>query len=792
MVKTFQLVVVVILTLTKVVDQLRTSNENIDADSKMARTMSQMKKYEYCIKIIVVCYAVFDSPPDYEDEINPSPTRVNNAMNEAFKKTRCIPKNLTYAENITFWESVRRWQSEVDEQLLTTNIFTIKEEFDNGKAIKLNLWNIFKIRKVVICNRTKILDEQTTTRAPSTTLPTIETSTAVTTTEIPGEQEKSCDERQEIGIWINEQMQMEDRLSNLIKLPPNILSKLDLHINRNCCPYAILRDRVEVINDNVDAIMQLKALEVYARAKSTGFALLDVRNLMIRLEYLNQKTIKGNNSGGNCCVNWEPEVKGAQSRFQSKKDSIQSYTPNGSIYNSLAEFQNSLAQTINRQEDRLLITEAMSAKYPASRISKSQCCISNNNNNTNNYSNSLPLMDDIQLYDFKQHSSKQLQQSAENLTDTIQSTQMLINEEQTKADSLISLCTEMWMEKQKADNQSKTIDSKLSQLDQDVQQNANNLNAKAPEVQHTNEIADNGNKTLDIIMNKLNNAFGKQIRENERRAREIENFMNSMKEFDLSKEHLFSDCLVIVGKLKVVQKLNLDLDSNKYAFKFDTLRADATLKELYDKLNDFAKKLSMHIANIDSESKKPKENEQYKLLNLIGKQIQDLAPIARKHSKTEDNQSQNIIEAKGKLHAKLTGQPEQVELADSLDAKIKKFVERGISELELKLNASNSSPIGNSAQSPDIFKKLDDLEADFNNLRDQRNGKEQEMLNKIADLKSRLKEVNDKIFNAEAANKKCLTECDFGELPSIEELQDRLHTLKIYLRKRKQATKRGP
>ncbi|KRF84863.1 uncharacterized protein Dvir_GJ26005 [Drosophila virilis] len=367
----------------------------------MGRTMTRMQKHEYCIKIIMVCFAVIDAPPDYEDELNASPTRVSNAMYEEFKKSRCIPKNLNYAENKTFWKNVRRWQSEVDEQLLSTNIFTIKEEFDNGRAIKINLWNIFKIRKVVICNRTKILDEQTTTRAPST----IETSTALTTTEKPVDPKKSCDERQEIGIWINEQMQMEDRLGNLIKMLPNILSKLDLHINRNCCPYAILRDRLEVINDNVDAIMQLKALGVYARAKSTGYALLDVRNLMIRLEYLNQKTIKGNNSGGNCCINWEQEVKGFQSRFQLKKDSIQSYAPISSIYNPLTESQISLAQTINRQEDRLLITEALFEKDPSSRTLKAHCCMSNNNNNKNTYNISLPLMDDMQLYDFTNHST---------------------------------------------------------------------------------------------------------------------------------------------------------------------------------------------------------------------------------------------------------------------------------------------------------------------------------------------------------------------------------------------------
>ncbi|KRF84862.1 uncharacterized protein Dvir_GJ25716 [Drosophila virilis] len=284
----------------------------------------------------------------------------------------------------------------------------------------------------------------------------------------------------------------------------------------------------------------------------------------------------------------------------------------------------------------------------------------------------------------------------------------------------------MRMEKQRADNQSSLINSKLSQLDQNVQQNAKNLNAKAPEIQNSYGIVDSGNKTLDIIRNKLNKA------------------------------------------------------------------ADATLKELYDRLGDFAKRLSIHVANIGSESKRPKENEQHKLLSLIGKQVQDLTPIARNHSKTEDDQSQNIITAKGKLRAKFDDQPEQLELADSLDAKIKKYIERGINELELKLNASNSSPTGNSAHSSDIFKKLDDLEAGFNDLREQRNGKEQDMLNKIADLKSRLKEVNDKIFNAEAAHKKCLVECDFGELPSIEELQARLQTLKIYLRKRKQANKRSP
>ncbi|XP_034483221.1 uncharacterized protein LOC117788545 [Drosophila innubila] len=273
----------------------------------------------------MVCYLLLDSPPDYDDDEEESLQVDNSAMNihtkyatnlidEEFRKARCIPNNLTDKEIKSYWKHVRRWQREVEKQFLSTNIFIVKEELDGGRAIKINLWNVFKIQMFVICNKTKESDDSS-----------IESTTSlqnINTFEIK-EDQWNCNANMEIGIWINDQIKVEKFMEAITNKFSNILAKIEMQINKNCCPYAILRDRIEVINDNIDTILQLRTLDQYERAESNGYAWLDVQNLLSnKLDYLEARLNSMTNQSKISLKRLLATIHKLEARLRTVKDQI--------------------------------------------------------------------------------------------------------------------------------------------------------------------------------------------------------------------------------------------------------------------------------------------------------------------------------------------------------------------------------------------------------------------------------------------------------------------------------------
>ncbi|KAH8397271.1 hypothetical protein KR215_011622, partial [Drosophila sulfurigaster] len=254
------------------------------------RSSLESNKYEYCVKIIKVCYLLWDAPPDYDDESEDHDSD-NLEIDEQIRRAKCVPKHQSSQDNAIYWRNVRRWQREVEKLFLSTHMFEVIEELDGGNAIKINLINLFHIKMMVICNRTRMMNNVNS-------------------------ETDNCDENQEIGIWINEQVKCDTILEDLNNRVPNILNTLETHLYKNCCPYSILRDRLEVINDNIDTIMQLNSVE-HGGFISTGNASIDMQNLVIRLEFLNRKMISDKTST-QCCKNWEESEKSAKYRYQTE------------------------------------------------------------------------------------------------------------------------------------------------------------------------------------------------------------------------------------------------------------------------------------------------------------------------------------------------------------------------------------------------------------------------------------------------------------------------------------------
>ncbi|KRG06788.1 uncharacterized protein Dmoj_GI26468 [Drosophila mojavensis] len=328
-------------------------------DTILEMDVGEMKKYEYCVKVVVICYTVHDSPTDSDGDYD-----------NYIKKNGCIKKGLSEEDNTTYWEYVHQWQHEVEEIMLDLNILTISEQYDQGNCIKIDLGLYFHIPKIVVCDRRKMYGDTltpiitTTATTTTTTTTTISTTTKTTTTTTTTTTEPTtteiiehgpqCNESDQKGKWIKEQTELVRRLPTLVSRLPNVEAKLNVLLNRNCCPYPIIRDRVEIINDIVDLLIQLFCVPFTERAKSTGYALLDIENFMTRLGELNLHAPQNNRFNCSCCSDWQVDVKGVIERFRKTLISIvPDYVSIISILNSLSGNQNNLVQNSKISEEHL-------------------------------------------------------------------------------------------------------------------------------------------------------------------------------------------------------------------------------------------------------------------------------------------------------------------------------------------------------------------------------------------------------------------------------------------------------
>ncbi|XP_062131709.1 interaptin [Drosophila sulfurigaster albostrigata] len=656
------------------------------------RSSLENNKYEYCVKIIKVCYLLWDAPPDYDDESEDQDSD-NLEIDEQIRRAKCVPKHQSSQDNTIYWQNVRRWQREVEKLFLSTHMFEVIEELDGGNAIKINLINLFHIKMMVICNRTRMMNNVNS-------------------------ETDNCDENQEIGIWINEQLKCDTILEDLTNRVPNILNTLETHLYKDCCPYSILRDRLEVINDNIDTIMQLNSLEENGGFKSSGNASIDMQNLVIRLEFLNRKMISDKTSP-QCCKNWAESEKSAKYRYQTAMNHLIDTSSTSVTSNQSTEFYKHFNKDAEHLEIKILASENYH-QQSNSNMTKNNCCSSNNQ-----LKNIQMLLNEyITSTNFSKHSNNELRKSIENTNKIIINSEILLNNEQNQLNDLNSVCS---VKCSKNPVNKSTFQSKLRYLEDEVQQmmssNINNL----------------------TIPN--------------------ENDEVEQKEYNAVEDDL-QNCLDSVERKKadmpeLIALYNANLKSHR-EIKEDRENA---IKDLRNKLN------KLQLANLNQSNKLEDNNAKERLEN----RLKDIRPILDEKTQAIHRQSEMLNEIQSKLSENYTNSKRMLDKVKSTNFEINNKIEGQLNELEHKLNSTNLQKIKNS-------EKIDYLEARLKTMKNQSQNSIQRLLATIDVLENRLKEVNNEIKESKDKAKKCSESCDLGKLPTIEQLENRLNVLQKTLK----------
>ncbi|XP_060656253.1 putative leucine-rich repeat-containing protein DDB_G0290503 [Drosophila nasuta] len=686
------LTLIAIFAATKEIIAYHSSNKLKYHRKISVRSSLESKKYEYCVKIISVCYLLWDAPPDYEDE-NEDQDLENLEIDEQIRRAKCVPQHQSSQDNAIYWQNVRRWQREVEKLFLSTHMFEVIEELDGGNAIKINLWSLFHIKMMVICNRTRMINNVNS-------------------------ETDNCDENQEIGIWINEQVKCDTILEDFTNRVPNILNTLETHLYKDCCPYSILRDRLEVINDNIDTIMQLNSLEENGGFISTGNASIDMQNLVIRLEFINRKLISDKTST-QCCKNWAESEKSAKYRYQTEMNQLMDISSTSVTSNQSTEFYKNFNTNAEHLEIKILASENYHPQ-PNSNMTKNNCCSSKNQ-----FKNIQMLVNEyIISTNFSKNPNDELRKSIENTKNIIRNSEILLNNELNQLNDLNSVCSD----KCSKDPISKsTFQSKLRYLEDEVQQmmssNINNLT-----IPNENDEIEQKEYTAD--------------------EDELQNCLDSVERQKADMRQL-------------IAVYNANMESHREIKK----DRENVIKDLRNKLN------KLRLANSNQSNKLEDNNAKERL----EKRLKDIRPILDEKTQTVHRQSEMLNEIQSKLSENYTNSKRLVDKVKSTNFEINNKIEGQLNELEHKLNSTNLQKIKNS-------KKLDYLEARLKSMKNQSQNSIQRLLATIDALENRLKEVNNEIKESKDKAKKCSESCDLGKLPNIEQLQNRLNVLEKTLK----------
>ncbi|SPP76033.1 uncharacterized protein LOC117580380 [Drosophila guanche] len=452
----------------------------------ISRSLTQSQKFEQCIKIVAICHLIWDSPPEYdyieyedndedinEETLGPEETYVS--IKEDYKKAKCIPPGLSQKDLAKFWEAVAEWETEVKNLFLVEKFVPIVKEFDN--AIKINLWGVLRLRKTIMCYRSMFSNPKPpqtttiTTTGRSTQLTT--TSTAISSTTVSPLTVSSCNAYTEIGVWIYEQINGTLSLDKLIKKLPRIVGKLERHVRRSCCPYQPVRDRVEVVHDGIDFILEFHRIEPYKRAQSSGFIGADIDNLKTRLKYLSSVLAEGGKgekpSVGTCCPAWSEQLESFEKEFEKLVEKLRGNT-----------FSLDITGLTNKQKDlershsgQIKLFEKLEALHnsQASEVTES-CC-----QKEKIVENIEKCLEDLKSVNALSESTKvlgSLQERLNQTSETLKSTERLLMAEEANIRKITYLCRELCptQKKQRLGQQSTSVRLLEAQV--------NEMNDKAP------------------------------------------------------------------------------------------------------------------------------------------------------------------------------------------------------------------------------------------------------------------------------------------------------------------------
>lgn len=679
---------ILVLALARVVIQQRViHHDNHHEHTIKARSNDTgFEKYEMCIKSIMICFLLEDAAIDYDDteeipeEVGDVHVRNKETIIQTrFKRARCIPRNITSAARAKFWKTARMWQLEVEKFFLNENMF-IQIEGKNG-YIKIKLWDVYNMPQNVTCNGTISLPTKTTVPPPTSSIPN---------------GSAQCDERQEIAIWIGDQVAGVKGVDTLTSKVEGILDQLSQKINgESCHPYADIWNKIEMINDNIDLILKLRGLDLPVRHTATGNTKLDLQNLAIRLQYLKQEPVDGKQTGSMCCKNWDEQVKGVRDRITALLQFDQSAT--SSSYDELHQSYIRLQQNFALQVDRLIKAEKVyNSQVNAKRIPCPRCAVL-----------------ESRLIDLE----KRLHDRNKVISSAM--TRMLeINENPEQR----VIYTDSDNDNDHEDISHLSLNDRLAYIERKIKKMNNNA--------------------IDIIeyYKKLSSSIAN---EDHRKIYAIREELNRLQE----------------------EPKNPDLTRN-----FHVIENYQTNVELNNCLKELNTACHAPIDGIDF------GNDETNILKLEVRVTEHLKILKKLHKKSEEQKSK-ITDFREEMNKQLEEKEQLLKSSDAKEAKRQNDIKVRIDQLEQNIIEANA----NSKDISNILNKLQAMEKSLDSIPAENNN--QALLETIERLKKDLAVLNERIDKINASAQKCSSKCDWGDLPSAEELQERLQALEMKLKK---------
>lgn len=646
---------------------------NTDVATARPSNETGFRRYEMCIKEIMICFMLQDAAIDYDDvdyvtsdeDVGDVHVRdKENIVHWRFRKANCVPLNVSSATRKKFWRNVQLWQEEVEKLFLNENMFIHSEE-DNGQ-FKIKLWKIHKMPQNVTCNKT------------------------LANPIIPPKEE--CDEEQSIAIWIRDQIVGGKRVDTLTTKAAKILDELSERFhNEGCHSYADIRNKIDMINDNIDFILGLRGAILPKRSASTGNTRQDLNNLTIRLQYLKENPM----GSSECCTNWEQQVERVKERVNALLQVDRSKI--NTEYDELQQSYTRLQQEYTVQLNRLIEAEQVyKAQVKARRPSCTRCVF-------------------------------------------LDSKVKFLGKRMQYRDKVIESSMQRKME-YRGKPKLELIDTELVGIENDPLVNFDR----------------NSDDSLENIVEKI-----------EKMNLDADGIIEVYEKLSISankdKQKSIQDLMEELNRLREEQKRLTSAISDRGLDSSVSYKNSIELNNCFQKLN----------AQCHTQTEGPMDlSKQETDLSKIDAQITELILELTKLRTESREQAMQLENFKEESNNRIEEKQKLIDLSDAKESiRLKQFKER-IDRLEQDIIDANA----NTEDFSKINAKLLALEKSLYKMRTADN--DASLLLTIEQLKHDLAVLNEDIDNINVSAHKCSIKCDWGDLPSYEELLDRLNALK--------------
>ncbi|XP_044570567.1 uncharacterized protein LOC26515415 isoform X2 [Drosophila ananassae] len=701
---------------------------------------TETQKFEFCIKLILVCRFVRDRPEDYTDSdeyglhTNETDIYFNNIMSE-YRRANCLPKGLSKTGMNKFSQLILRWTNEVKQMFLNPKLFIVVDEDIRGRSFKVNFGSMQGW-----CNGTD--DEPSAPRFSTTTTakPDIQISPDV------------CYEESVVGRWLVPETKGLRQLEKLFKRYPEFLEKLHKYTKLNCCPYGAIRDRIEIINDGIDFLHELQGIESFSKAEYSGVVSSDFSKLRDRLEYLiliNNKN-GGNHSSEKCCSGFMDLLKKFGNDFENNLRNLKSSQPNFDATPYIERYKG----LENGHVDRLKIFQNLEALF--GNKNKADACCDNKNNTIYELEKLLKDLKPRASIENKTNIFDPIKENLANSDEILSRTKSLIGLEDVQLQKLESSC-------------GKSCHTNKKKIIQDLNTKMDALNRKYGEI----------NALVNLNWSKLN----KSLEEVSLRVNEMPDIIANMDKIkkpiprSIKRASLSESSSITSKYLKEISIVSKTIDetniTNKRSLFIHEMHESHSknqtieLKETFNNIEESIRKYNSTTSNKELSSF---END----FNRLAKEIRDLNDIEiGTLATTIKNRKREFDLENEKFMKQFEDFTRTIKLKIEIIKKDNSKMEHRLLQLENKLNTTPTK----------FEERLNYMEVAWKAISKLYGLPEESYLGRIELAQKHLRDLNEAIARMEQNAEDCIYECDLGELPTIAQLFSRIKVLREKLKK---------